>query len=292
MIKATKGEKTFDIFNIMLMIILMIITLYPMYYVVIASLSDNSLLIAEPGIITKPLGFTTGAYKLAFRHPLLMNGYKNILFILAVGLPINIVMTVFCGYFMASKDAMLKKILIPFFMFTMFFSGGMIPGFLNIQDLGLYDSIWSLILPGSVSVYNAIITKTAIEAIPESLVESAYIDGAQDLTILFKIIIPLIKSTIAVLLLYYGVGHWNSWFTATIYIKDQTKLPLQPILRSLLIADSDILNSTAVSGDDVNSYAETIKYAAIVISTVPILMVYPFLQKYFMKGVMIGAVKG
>ena len=174
----------------------------------------------------------------------------------------------------------------------MFFSGGMIPAYLNVRDLGLYNTLWSLILPGAMSVYNAIICRTAIEAIPDSLEESAFIDGANDLVIVFRIVLPLIMPTIAVLLLYYGVGHWNAWFNASIYLKDNEKLPIQNVLRAVLIANSNILNSAAAENDQVNQFAESIKYAAIVLTTVPVLCIYPFLQKYFVKGVMIGAVKG
>jgi putative aldouronate transport system permease protein len=174
----------------------------------------------------------------------------------------------------------------------MFFNAGMIPNFLNIRGLGLYNSLWSLILPGAISVYNSIICRTAISTVPESLSESARIDGANDLTILFRIITPLIQPTMVVLILYYGVGHWNSWFSASIYIRDMLKLPIQNVLRSILIANSDILNAAATEKDQINQFAESIKYAAIVITTVPILFIYPFLQRYFVKGVMIGAVKG
>lgn len=174
----------------------------------------------------------------------------------------------------------------------MFFSGGMIPSYLNIRSLGLYNSLFALILPGAVSVYNSIICKTEIEAIPDSLMESAYIDGANDLTILFRIVAPLIKPTMAVLLLYYGVGHWNSWFNASIYLQDNNKLPIQNIMRAILIANSNVLNSAAAENDQVNQFAEAIKYATIILTTVPVLCIYPFVQKYFVKGVMIGAVKG
>src|SRR5699024_11097401 len=156
-------------------------------------------------------------------------------------------------------------------MFTMFFSGGMIPSYLNVRSLGLYNSLWALILPGAMSVYNAIICKTAIEAIPDSLPESAYIDGANDLIIIFQIVLLLIITTIAVLFLYYGIGHWNSWFPASLYIQENTKLPIQNVLRAVLIANSNILNAAATEDDKIREFAETIKYAAIVITTVPIL---------------------
>jgi putative aldouronate transport system permease protein len=174
----------------------------------------------------------------------------------------------------------------------MFFNGGMIPNYLNIRGLHLNNTLWALILPGAISVYNSIICRTAIEAVPDSLSESARIDGANDITILFRIIFPLIKPTVVVLLLYYGISHWNAWFSASIYIQDNYKLPIQNVLRAILIANSDILNAAATENDQINQFAETIKYAAIVITTVPVLFIYPFLQRYFVKGVMIGAVKG
>ena len=290
--KRSVGDIVFDTINVIFMIALCIITIYPMYYVLVASFTDNSHLVANQGFLFWPFGFTTGAYELAFSHPLLLSGYKNILFVLAVSLPINIMLTLFCGYFLASRDVMLKKPVLFIVMFTMFFSGGMIPTYLNIRDLGLYNSLWALILPGAMSVYNSIICRTAIEAVPDSLQESAYIDGANDLVIVFRIVLPLIMPTIAVLLLYYGVGHWNSWFPASIYLKDNEKLPIQNVLRAVLIANSPILNASAAENDQVNLFAESIKYSAIVITTVPVLCIYPFLQRYFVKGVMIGAVKG
>ncbi len=291
--KKTIGDIIFESINTIIMLILVFLTLYPMYYVVCASFSNNVELLANPGVIWYPRGFSLNAYRLAFRHPLVLSGYRNILIIMAVSLPINIVMTLFCGYFLASKNVFFKKPILAFIMFTMFFSGGMIPTYLNVRSLGLYDSLWALILPGAMSVYNSIICKTAIEALPDSLAESAYMDGANDLVIIFRIVFPLIMPTIAVLLLYYGVGHWNSWFPASLYIKDNYKLPIQNIMRAVLIANSNILNATATTETDkIDQFAEIIKYAVIVISTVPVLCIYPFLQKYFIKGIMIGAIKG
>ncbi|MEA4889543.1 MAG: carbohydrate ABC transporter permease [Clostridiaceae bacterium] len=286
------GDLAFDILNLIFMLGLIFVTLYPLYYVLCASLSDNTYLVAHPGVLFWPHGFTLGAYRMTFEHPLILSGYRNILFILAAALPLNIIMTLFCGFFMASKGVLFKKIIVIFMMFTMFFSGGLIPGYLNIRDLGLFNTLWALIIPGCLSLYNAIICKTAIEGIPDGLIESAHIDGANDLMILFTIIAPLIMPTTAVLLLYYGVGHWNNWFTASIYITDSELLPIQNVLRALLITNSEILGSGAIVGDEFDSYAETIKYAAIIVTTVPVLCIYPFLQKYFVKGVMIGAVKG
>lgn len=288
----SRGDKAFSVVNGFILILLCIVTLYPIWYVLCASVTSNTYLVSHPGLILWPHEFTVGSYKLALSHPLLLSGYKNILIVLCVSLPINILLTLFAGYFMASKKVLFKPVIQFLIMFTMFFSGGMIPAYLNVRELGLYNSLWSLILPGAMSVYNAIICKTSIEAMPDSLKESAYIDGANDIVILFKIVLPLIMPTIAVLLLYYGVGHWNSWFNASIYLRDNDKLPIQNIMRSILIANSNLLNSAAAENDQVNQFAESIKYSTIMLTTVPVLCIYPFLQKYFVKGVMIGAVKG
>ncbi len=291
-IRTSLGDKIFDVCNTLFLLALCFVTVYPMWYVLCASFTENSYLVANQGALLVPHGFTIGSYKMAFEHPLLLSGYKNILIVLGVSLPLNIFMTLFCGYFLASKGMMFKKPIMFMIMFTMFFGGGMIPAYLNIRDLGLYNTLWALILPGAITVYNCIICRTAIQGVPDSLIESAYIDGANDITIVFRIILPLIMPTIAVLLLYYGVGHWNSWFHASIYLRDNELLPIQNIMRSILIANSNILNAAAAENDEVNEFAESIKYATIILTTVPVLCIYPFLQKYFVKGVMVGAVKG
>ena len=290
--RESRGDRIFSGVNVVILLLLCVVTLYPIWYVLCASFTSNTYLISHPGMILWPHEFTLGAYKLALTHPLLISGYKNILIVLFVSLPLNILLTLFTGYFMAAKKVMFKPAIQFLILFTMFFSGGMIPSYLNIRSLGLYNSLFALILPGAVSVYNSIICKTAIEGMPDSLMESAYIDGANDLVILFRIVAPLIKPTLAVLLLYYGVGHWNSWFNASIYLQDNSKLPIQNIMRAILIANSNVLNSAAAENDQVNQFAESIKYSTIILTTVPVLCIYPFVQKYFVKGVMIGAVKG
>ena len=291
-IKESLGSKVFSCVNAFLLIFLCLLTLYPIWYCLVASFTSTSYLSAHQGVMLIPHMFTTSAYRLAFTHPLLLSGYKNILIVLIVSLPLNIILTVFTGYFLASKNVLLKPLIQFVIMFTMFFNGGMIPIFLNIRDLGLYNTLWSLIIPGAISVYNCIICRTAIQAVPESLNESAYLDGANDLVIVFRLTLPLIMPTIAVLVLYYGIGHWNAWFPASIYLQDNDKLPIQNIMRSILIANSNLLNAAASETDKVDDFAETIKYSTIILTTVPVLCIYPFLQKYFVKGVMIGAVKG
>jgi putative aldouronate transport system permease protein len=291
-LRLTLGDRVFEAVNTVFMVFLMLITLYPMYYVIVASFSSSTSLLQNPGFILFPRDFTMGAYEMALRHPLLIGGFRNTLFIIAVSLPLNITLTLLCGYFMASKGMFFRKPILVFILFTMWFNAGIIPIFLNIQSLGLANNIWSLILPGAMSVFNAIICKTAIEALPGSLIESAYVDGANDLTIVFKIVAPLIMPTIAVLLLFYGVGHWNAWFWATIFIRDNEILPVQNLLRAILIEANQLLLTAGGDDDRTFLYAETVKYAAIAITTIPVLLIYPFLQKYFVKGVMIGAIKG
>lgn len=276
----------------LVLIFLLVIAFYPVWYVIVASFSTGTALAANPGILLWPREISTEAYKLVFENKYIMGGFKNTLMILGLSLPLNIFMTMLCGYFLASTGMMWKKCISWLIIFTMFFGGGMIPSYLNVKQLGLMDSVWALVLPGCMSVYNAIICKTAIETIPESLPESARIDGATDFQILFRIIMPLIKPTLAVLLLYYGVGHWNNWFNASLYIKTDARMPVQNIIRSILMENNSKLNDMSAGYDNYNAYAETIKYAAIVVTTLPIMCIYPFLQKYFTKGVMIGAVKG
>lgn len=293
MTKRSSGEKVFDIFNVIFMILVILITVYPFYYVICASLSETAQLLTHRGLLFKPLNTTIGAYQLTFSYPMVRSGYRNTLFILVFGVPINMLLTIICAYVMAAKDVLYKNFILAFIMFTMFFNGGLIPNFLNIRSLGLYNSLWALILPGAISVYNSIIVKTAIEGIPDSLSEAAYIDGANEITILFRIIVPLIVPTLAVITLYYSVGHWNAWFNALIYLKDNTKLPIQAIIRAILIENDRSMTTKAVTDDGrLDRFAETIKYALIVVGTIPILVAYPFLQRYFVEGVMIGAVKG
>ncbi len=271
---------------------LVIVTFYPIWHVIVASFSTSIDIVKHPGLILWPEHFTAGAYRKVFEHPLLMKAFGNSVKILALSLPINIVMTLLCGYFMSCTNMLWKRPIVAMIMFTMFFSGGLIPNFLNIRSLGLYNTIWALVLPSALSVHNSLICKTAIEGIPDSLKESAFIDGASDFQVLWRVIVPLMKPTLAVLLLYYGVGKWNAWFAASIYIKDNAKMPIQNILRAILLENNSMLNQVADSGDQFSQYTEAIKYAAVVVSTLPIMCIYPFLQKYFTKGVMIGAVKG
>jgi putative aldouronate transport system permease protein len=291
-IKTSIGEKVFDIFNVTFMVVTMFIMVYPMLHVIFASFSESNLLMAHQGVLLKPLGFTFAAYEKVFQNPMISKGYVNTLTIVTVGVLINILLTAIGAYFLSRKNVLWKNFVMVMIVITMYFSGGLIPSYFNIKQLHLDNSFWAIILPGAISTFNLIIMRTAFMAIPDSLEESARLDGANHFTILFRIILPLSLPTVAVMILYYAVGHWNSWFSAMLYLKDRSKFPLQLILREILIQNDTSNMTNGVAAADKEAIAESIKYAVIVVATMPILMVYPFLQKYFVKGVMVGAVKG
>lgn len=291
-IKVSWQQRCFDVFNVIFTMFLMVIMLYPMIHVLMASFSSGEELIKHSGILLWPKGFSLDAYARAFSNSSILTGYGNTLFILVVGCAVNMALTIAGAYFLSRKDVMWKKPITIFIMFTMFFSGGLIPQYLTIKGIGLLNSLWAVILVGALSTYNMIIMRTGFDSIPESLSESAVIDGAGHLTILSRIMVPLAMPTIAVILLYYAVGHWNSWFTASIYLTQSSKYPLQLVLRGILLVNDTASMTQGMADTETWSTGEAIKYAVIIIATVPILCVYPFLQKYFVKGVMIGAVKG
>ncbi|AIQ51497.1 carbohydrate ABC transporter permease [Paenibacillus sp. FSL R7-0331] len=285
-------NKAFDWIINTALILLVIVTLYPLLYVTFASFSESSQLVANKGFLFKPLGFSLEAYKSVFSNPGIIKGYGNTLFILVVGVTLNLFLTAVAAYVLSRRNVMWNNLFTFLIIFTMFFHGGLIPLYLIVKNVGLIDSLWATIVPFAVSTFNLIIMRTSFSAIPESLEESAKIDGANHLTILFRIILPLSKPVIAVMILYYAVEKWNAWFYASIFLKDRNLFPLQLVLREILIANSTDNMSTGASSADQFMIGETIKYATIIVATVPILVVYPFVQKYFEKGVMIGAVKG
>lgn len=293
-IKVSWAQRIFDFFNVIFMCVLAIVMIYPVWHVIMASLSDNNMLIGYTGMLFKPLGFSINAYKLMIRDSMIATGYINTIFIVVVGVSLNLLFTSIAAYFLSRKNVYWQKLVMFLIVVTMFFSGGTIPFYLFVtQTLKLNNSLWALILPVLINTYNMIIMRTSFMAIPDSLEEAARIDGASHWTVLFKIVLPLSKAIIAVMCLYYAVGHWNSWFNASLFIKDREKYPLQLLLREILIIN-DTNAMTQGSGDAAEkmSIAETVKYAVVVTGTLPILCLYPFLQKYFVKGVMIGSVKG
>ncbi len=288
----TTGEKIFTVVNSIIMLGMIFIMLYPMWHVLCASFSDAGMLLAHKGVILKPIGFSVEAYKAVAKNPIILSSYINTLFVVAAGLAINIVITSMTAYVLSRKNVYFQKGIMIFIIITMYISGGTIPFYFLVKGIGLEDSLWALILPTALSSYNMIITRSAFAAIPDSMEESAILDGAGHMRILFSIIFPLARATIAVVILYYAVSHWNSWFNAVLFINDRKKYPLQLVLREILIQNDTTSMSQGVSMEDQYSVAESIKYAVTMVATVPILCVYPFIQKYFESGVMLGAVKG
>ncbi|MBO7746727.1 carbohydrate ABC transporter permease [Paenibacillus sp. MWE-103] len=289
------SEKTFDLFNIIFLSVLSIACIYPMLYVIFASLSDPRLLMQHEGILLKPLGFTWKGYSLVLNNPNISIGYYNTLYYVVVGTLISMILTCFGGYALSRKGVLFSKYILILITITMFFSGGLIPFYLLVKDLGIYDTRWAIILPSAISTWNLIIMRTSFMQIPESLEESAKIDGANDFTVLFRVILPLSMPIIAVMVLFYGVAMWNSWFNAAIFLRDRSTFPLQLILREILIQNdkgSMLQVQNGISGQAEDMYRALIQYSTIVIATLPILVAYPFLQKYFVKGIMVGSLKG
>ncbi|MCI9096445.1 MAG: carbohydrate ABC transporter permease [Lachnospiraceae bacterium] len=291
--KRRKRIKPFQILNILIMLFLIFITVYPMYYVVVASFSDPLLIRSHTGPLFSILGTPTlQGYQKTLSNKSLFTGFRNTLFYLFVGTFLQLFLTSLAAYVLSRKNFMIRRGVMKMFIFTMFFNGGLIPMFFAIRNTGVYNTIWVSSIPYAISAYNMIIMRTFFETIPESLEEAAIIDGANDFTVFSKVILPLSKPIIAVMVLYYGVGQWNSWFPAAMFTRDRKLYPLQMILREILIENQtqSADNLTAAMEDTFTK--ELVKYCTIVVSTFPILAIYPFLQKYFEKGVMIGAVKG
>lgn len=284
-IKMTAGERIFQVFNYTFLTLLAFVCVYPLWHVLMASFSSSAELLAHQGLLLKPLNFTLECYKRVFANKYILTGYINTIKWLVLGVSTSMLMTTLGAYFFSRRDVLLRRPLMILVTFTMFFSGGIIPFYLNLSELHLTNTIWGLVIPFCISTYNMIILRTSFESIPESLVEAAKLDGAGNVQILVKIMLPLSKATLAVLVLYYGVTIWNSWFWASHIIQDRADMPLAVFLRNILIENQ------MQAMDSGMPTAEGIKYAVIVVATMPILMIYPFIQKYFTKGVMVGAVK-
>ena len=292
--KKSVSGRIFDTCNYIFLMLLAIVCLYPMYHVLIGSFSDPVQLTRHYGAILSPLGFSLEGYKVVFNNPNIWSGYANTLFYVVVGTIARMLFTLVGAYLLSRKDFVIRKFITFMMVFTMYFSGGMIPSFLVVKLLGLYNTRAAIILPTLISTWNMIIMKTALQAVPDALEESARLDGANDLIILFQILVPVVKATIAVIALYYVVGEWNSWFNAMIYLRDNSKRPLQLFLREILV-NNQMTESMDIDPDILErkqGLADVLKYSLILVSTVPVLCVYPFAQKYFVQGVMIGSLKG
>lgn len=289
--KRSLGELIFSGVNTCFMILLCFVTLYPFLYVLFASLSDPAEIARFRGMLFFPTGFNLEAYKAVMDNPMILTGYRNTLFYVAGGTIINLFMTTLGAYALSRRNVYFNNSIMLMIVITMVFNGGLIPTFLLVNSLGMLDTPWALLLPGAISSFNLIIMRTAFQAVPVSLEESARIDGANDWIIMSRIIVPLSMPVIAVMVLWYAVGHWNSYFSALIYLRDRELFPLQLVLREILISNSTDSMTTDAAATDRLDIGITIKYATIIISTLPILCLYPFLQKYFVHGVLIGALK-
>lgn len=268
---------------------LSLLCLYPLLHVLFASFSDPILLIRHRGVMLGPQGFSLRGYQTVFHNPNILQGYANTLFYVFVGTAINMFLTPLGAYALSRPGWPFRKFFIFMFVFTMYFSVGIVPAFMLVKSLGLLDTRWAILLPTAVNTWNLIVMRTAFSGVPSELQESAYLDGASDLRILYQIYIPVTKATMAVMVLFYVVEHWNEWFNSMIYLTSTKYYPLQLFVRDILLFDG----AGGTTEDAAAIYLkELTKYSVIMVAIVPILAVYPFVQKYFVKGIMLGSVKG
>ena len=296
-IKPTLSDRIFDIVNVIVMLILLVIFVWPLWFVVIASVSNpNEVWLGN--VILWPKGFTLLSYEELINYSRIWTGYANTIFYTVVGTALNLVMTVCAAYPLSKRKFMARNFFMIMLMITMYFGGGLIPTYLVVNSLGLLNTRWAMIVPSACSVYNVLVTRTYFRSsIPEALQEAATLDGANALQYLIRIVLPLSKPILAVVGLYYAVGHWNDFYTALIYITNEELLPLQSFLRDILMSNKMTMSTASLQGMDAATaearmqLAQTLKYSVIIVSTVPVLCVYPLIQKYFVKGVMIGSIK-
>ncbi len=296
-IKQSKGDLTFDIINHILLLLVLIVCVYPLIFVVSASISDPAQ-VWSGNVWLFPKGITFSGYKTIFEKDSIWIGYKNSLIYMVVGTLVNLFMTFTAAYPLSRKDFRAKGFLMGMYTVTMFFNGGLIPTYLLVKSLNLLDSIWAMILPNAVAFWNIVVTKTYFQTnIPDELLEAASMDGCSNIKFLVRIVLPLSAPIIAVMALFYGVGHWNSYFNALIYLSSRDKYPLQLFLREILLQNqiqSQMLETTSGAQAllEQQKVAETIKYGVIIVSSLPMLIIYPFVQKHFVKGIMVGSIKG
>lgn len=293
-LNESRSDKIFSFTNYFLVIVLTLLILYPLIFVLSASFS-NPKEVLNGSVWLLPKGFNVDAYMKIFQNKDIINGFVNTLKYTVFGTAINLVMTIMAAYPLSRKDFRGRNLIMGIFVFTIFFSGGLIPTYLLIKDLGMIDTFWVMVIPNAVAVWNIIIMRTFFQStIPFELQEAAMIDGCSNLQILWRIIIPLSLPVIAVMVLFYAVGHWNSYFQALIYLRDKELFPLQLVLREILIQSQvdDLMKGTAETQAQQQLLVEGLKYSILVVANLPMLVLYPFLQKYFMKGFVVGAIKG
>lgn len=289
--RPMRGERLFTAIVYLFVIHVIFIVAYPLYFIIIASLSDSRL-VASGQVYLYPKGFTLAGYEVVFNDSRIWTGYRNTLFYASVGTFISMAVTIPAAFALSRKDFYLRKVFMTFFIITMFVRGGLIPTYINLKKFGMINSVWAILVPFCLSVYNMIIARTFFESsIPQELHDAARIDGCGMNQFFFQIVLPLSKAMLSVITLYYLVGKWNEYFNPLVYLNDAAKQPLQVVLREILIRNQ-AFESGLSGGDAAQQVADLIKYAVIIVSTAPLLIIYPFIQKYFEKGVMIGSVKG
>jgi putative aldouronate transport system permease protein len=284
-----RGDTIFLATDYVLVTLVCLLCLYPMVHVLFSSISNPIRLMQHTGIMLWPVGFSLKGYSMVFANPNILSGYWNTFVYTTGGTALNLLMSSLGAYALSRKDYPGKTLITLLIVFTMYFSGGLIPHFLLVKSLGMFNSRLALIIPPAINTWNLIVMRTAFKQIPDSLEESAKMDGANDFVILFRIFLPVARATIAVMALFYGVAHWNSWFSAMIFLQDRKLYPLQLFLREILISSS--VAGNIAQDSDVFFMEALIKNTTIVIATVPILCAYPFAQRYFMRGLMLGSLK-
>jgi putative aldouronate transport system permease protein len=295
-VSVTKGDKVFNTINILLVSMISLIILYPLIFVINASFSDLTRIYEVP-LLLYPRGFNIEGYKEVLKSSDIWIGFRNAVIYTGLGTLINLIVTTIAAYPLSRSGLRGKRFFTLFFTITMFFSGGLIPTYLVNQQLGIVNTLWVMILPGALGVYNMILMRTYFsQNIPNDLIESAYIDGANDLWLLWKVVLPLATPIIAVMAMFYGVGRWNAYFDALIYLQDRAKYPLQIILREILVQGqfgqdmNQIIAGSAES--ELLMLKMTLKYSVVIVSSVPVLLFYPIVAKYFEKGILVGSIKG
>lgn len=293
-LKLSSKDKIYYAVVHILLTIFLIIIVYPLVFILSASISDAQA-VAAGKVWLWPVGFSLQGYKVVFEHRLITSGFLNSIFYMTTGTAINVCMTLLAGYALSRKELVFRRFYTFLFLFTMLFNGGLIPTYLLVKDLGMMGTRWAMIIPNALAVWNLIVTRTYFETtIPTSLLEASKLEGCNDFLYFWKIVIPLSGPIIAVQALFYAVGHWNSFFNALIYLSDSTKFPLQLILRDILL-QNQMDKASLSSVEDMlmkQNLEQLLKYSLIVVASGPVLIIYPFVQKYFVKGIMIGSVKG
>ena len=294
-VKDSMADRVFNAVNLVLLGIIALIVLYPLYFVLVASVTDP-MVVNSGALLLYPVDWYTKGYEKIFAYDALWTGYLNSLIYMVLGTSVNMIITIPAAYALSRKDMVGRGPMLKLFAFTMFFSGGLIPSYLINSALGLCDNLWAMIIPTGLSVWNMIIARTFFESsLPAELLDAAHIDGCSDFRFFFTIALPLSKAMLAVIILYYAVGHWNGYFHALIYLNKESQFPLQLVLRNLLLVNQ--ITSSSMTSDMMNMAdkirtAEQLKYGIIVVASAPLLILYPFLQRYFTKGVLVGSIKG